>query len=161
MKTLRIPKVQTILHWGILIMCFKAAFSLSAIIPYTESVDTFLVVLSTCCFGAAILQEQYSVKTLIVYSVIGILSLFSVYQTGNYGFMITIIVCLAMRGKELDNILRFIFRYQLYFFIIHTIIALMLALIGKVSIVMNIDGVERYSFGFGHLMLFRYIFLTF
>lgn len=150
MGVLRIPKVLTNLHWGILIMCFKTAFLHSAIIPYTDVMDNILTFASVAFLVVSILQEKYSLKILILYGLVSLVSLFSVIQTGNYGFLITIIMCLAIREKELDKILAFTFKYQLFFFVVHTITSLILAGLGKNTLVMNISGVERYCFGFRH-----------
>lgn len=150
MGVLKIPKIQNIFHFGILIMCLKTSFIQSQIIPYTNTIDNIFTILSVMCLAVSIIKERYSIKTLFLYGAITLLSLFSVLQTGNYGFLITIIVCLAIREKNMDKILKFIYKYQLFFFVIHTFVAILLSVFGKLSLVMTIDGIERYSFGFRH-----------
>lgn len=150
MGTLKIPKVQTVFQFGILILCLKTAFSQSQIMPYTDAEDNFFTAVSVMCMVVSILLEGYSIKTLFLYAGITMVSLFSVLQTGNYGFLITVIVCLAIRGKSMDKVLNFVYKYQLCFFVIHTCAALLLSALGKLSLVMTIAGKERYCFGFKH-----------
>lgn len=150
MRIIRVSRVKTFLQWGILLMCLKTSFSMSAIVPYSDLADNILTALATICLVAAIVQKGYSINTLLTYLVLSLLSLFSVIQTGNYGFLVTIIVCLAAREKELDKILRFIYQFELAFLVVHTIAAAFLDLVGVHALEMNIYGVIRYSFGFAH-----------
>lgn len=150
MRVFKIGKLQTILQIGILIMCFKTVLRQSAIIPYTDMVDNILTVVAVICLCTAILRKKYTLKMLIFYCMIAFVSLFSVMQTKNYGFLITIIVCLAIRGENLDKILTLIFKCQLFFLIINTSMAIMFAVLGNVSMIMRISGVDRYCFGFKH-----------
>ncbi|QHQ59959.1 hypothetical protein Ana3638_03485 [Anaerocolumna sedimenticola] len=150
MGVLRVPKVQIALQWGILIMCLKTSFLQSAIIPYKDVFDIIFTVMSVVCFVISIVQERFSIKTLLLYGIVTLVSLFSVLKTGNYGFLITIIVCLAIRGQYLDKIFTLIFKLQFFFFVVHTCIAVLLFILGNLSLVLLINGVDRYCFGFRH-----------
>lgn len=147
---MRIPKVNSALLWGVLIMCIKTLYSLTDVVPYSDAVDNILTAVSVLLLVISILHEKYSFGTLLIYGVITSISLFSVIKTGNYGFLITIIVCLAIREKKIDDFLNYVFKYQLVFFVFHTFIAIALASVGVIPMVKVIGGVERFSFGFSH-----------
>lgn len=160
MVVLKIKKNYTILQIGILIMCFKTAFRHSAIIPYTDFVDNILTLIAVLCLCTAILRKRYTVKILCLYGCITLLSLLSVMQTKNYGFLITIIVCLAMREENLNEFLASVFKYESFFLIVHTGLAILLALFGSTSLYMNISGSRRYCFGFKHPNFFSVYFFN-
>lgn len=160
MVVLKIKKNYTIFQLGILIMCFKTALRHSAIIPYTDFADSALTVIAVLCLCIAILRKRYTVKMLWFYGCITLLSFLSVLQTKNYGFLITIIVCLAMRGENLDEFLNSMFKYELFFMIVHTCIAFIFAAVGHMPLYMIISGKKRYCFGFTHPNFFSVYFFN-
>lgn len=150
MVVFKTQKKQNILQIGIFVMCLKTAFRQSAIIPYTSEMDNVLTIVAVVCLCEAILHKKYTIKMLTLYCAITLISLFSVVQTKNYGFLITIIVCLAIRGVNIDKILASIFKYQIFFLVLHTSMAIVLSGFRDVKMTMVISGVKRYCFGFTH-----------
>lgn len=146
----KIHKIQTILQIGIFIMCFKTAFSQSAILPYSDQMDNILTIIAVSCLLCSVLCEKYTMKRLLLYGVITFVSIYSVLQTGNFGLLTTVIICLAICEADINKILKSVFDYQVFFLVVHTCIVLIFFLVSNISLSMYIDGVKRYNFGFRH-----------
>lgn len=150
MITFKIPRIRTAFEWGVLFMLLKAALSQSVIIIYSDWMDNVLVFASLSCLVISILQDRYPIRTLIFYCITTLVSLYSVVQTGNYGFLITFIICLALRGKELNKFFYFIFKFQLYFLVFHTVLAVFVDAFGGEPLMIYSRGATRCRFGFTH-----------
>ncbi|MBM6693100.1 hypothetical protein H6A71_08590 [Bifidobacterium pullorum subsp. saeculare] len=148
MNSLRLQKLTTIFDFAIVLMVCKVTFSLSSIIPYNETIDLFLSVLSAGLFAFCILIERYNAKILILYAVISATVLYSVIKTGNYGFLITVIACFAVRTRNFDRMIKIIYQYEFLFLILHTLASLVLAILGKIDLFMFNRGQLRATFGF-------------
>jgi hypothetical protein len=152
---LKLPKPKTALQWGMLIMVIKVSFSFSKIIPYTDGMDNVLSLLAVAVLTWCIIYDNfYSPKLLIIYGLVSVCALYTSIVTSNYGFLITVIMCLAIRKHNIDSIIRFIFRYELFFLIVHICIAVISSCLFGTSI----SSVEttygwrslRYNFGLGN-----------
>lgn len=150
MQGLTLPKIKNILHMGMLLMIIKVSFSLSEILPYSESIDSVLSFASAGCFIAYILQKRWSIKTLIIYGMISLLALYSSTRANNYEIFITVLTCLAIRGEDIDKIFTFLFKYETLFFSLHTLYAVIRRVFLNESLKTVIMGVTRYHFGMGH-----------
>lgn len=148
--TIKLPKVNTLLYWGIFLMIIKVSFSSSRILPYSDMMDNVLSIVSATLLSLFIISEKYSIKILLVYACIAVVSAYSVSKTGNYGFLVTILTCMAIRNENMEKVISFIFRYEALFFVLHTIYAISINVMFDQSIVSNIYGVERVDLGFWH-----------
>lgn len=131
-------------------MIAKVSLSISSIFYYNDTIDTVLSLTSLLLLISVILIQNYSSKAFIIYLAIGIISLYSVSKSGNNGFLITIITCLAIRQEKIDDIIKFIYNWELLFFIVQEILSILFHLFFNFQISGIIDGVMRYSFGFKH-----------
>ena len=141
------PKINRLLQLGLALTVFKISLGFSEVVYYDTTIDN-------------ILREDYSIKTLAIYAAIAVVSLYTAIVTGQYGFLITVLTCLAVRGEDFDNIIRHIYLYELLFLIVHCAIAsVSIALTGEhLGIIMG--GKFRYQFGFGHPNTFAIYFFS-
>lgn len=147
---IHLPKIDKLLQFGILVMVIKVSFGMSTVFYYTETIDNVLTVLSVLAFMILILKQNYSFAILIGYLTIGLVGLYSVIQTGNYGYLITIITCLAIRKTNISKIIKHIFTYEVIFFFFNVLWSLVSYVFFQSSLSILIEGVTRYSFGFSH-----------
>ena len=145
-----IPKVNTFLKLGIFLMIVKISLSISTVFYYSETIDNILSYASLFLLVSVILIQNYSSKTFIVYLLIGIISLYSVTKTGNNGLLITVVTCLAIRKCNINDIIKFIYNWELLFFIIIVCASIICHFLFSFPITQNIQGVIRYTFGFEH-----------
>ena len=134
MRTLRLPRIRNELYLGMFLMIIKVSLSQSSIVPYNEAVDNFLSLFAAFLLAFYIVKEKYSIKTLFIYAFIALVALYSTVKTGNNGFLITIITCLAIRNQDMDRVIDFIFRYEAIFLVIHTLLAVTVTLFSSHSI---------------------------
>lgn len=149
-KILRLPKPNNLLYLGMLLMIIKVSFSESKILLYNDIVDNLLSWGATGILAFYIMQQRFSIKKLIIYSVVTLMSLYSTVVTGQYGFLITIITILAVSDKNFEKIIYFIYKWELCFFIVHTFLSIFWGMIPSNSLTQVIYGVGRFDFGFLH-----------
>lgn len=131
-------------------MILKVFIPLSDILPQSIIFDNILSFTSAGILAFDIILKKLSIKRLIVYSVIIILSLYTSIVTGQYGFLITVVAVMAIANYDFDSVIYFIYSWELILFVTHTGIALLYNFLPGVSIAQIISGVERFNFGFGH-----------
>lgn len=155
----RLPKLDILLQLGIILMVIKVSFNNSQILPYSELVDTVLAAMAAGLLGICILRQSFSKKILAGYLIIGALALYCVFKTGNYGFLITVILCMAMRSHDFDAVVKHIFVYETIFFVLHTCYSLTCWGFLGIPFWQDVYGVNRCSFGFIHPNMFSmYVF---
>lgn len=147
---LKIPKVKNILYLGMFLMILKVSLGTSSIFDYSDSLDRILTVGATFCLIIHILSRRFSTRIFIIYAIIATVTLVSAYLTGNYWMLISVITCMAVRGEQLDKIVRFLFSYQTLYFICHFCYAMVCHWMFEEKISAVISGVTRYHFGMGH-----------
>lgn len=145
-----IPKIRNILQLGIFLMVVKVSFSLSSILAYSNLADNILSFSSAACFALCILYKKYSVKALVVYVLIGGLALYSSLKINNYEVLITVLTCLAIRDKDIDEICVFLYKYEMLFLSLHTAYSIVRHFLLNESLVLVVSGISRYHFGMGH-----------
>lgn len=145
LHTLRRP-----LYMGLLLLILKSSISYSAIIPYGDLADNILSVFGLALLTIEILSKRYSSKRLMAYVVIGFLSLISVQKTGYYTLFWTVVICMAICDEDIDKIASFMYKCQITFLILHTIMALIAGIISGYSLFSDIIGVLRWNAGFVH-----------
>ncbi len=149
-KILRLPKPNNLLYLGILLMIIKVSFSESKILLYNDTIDAFLSLGATGVLSFYIIQQSFSIKKLIIYSVITLLSLYSTIVTGQYGFLITIITIFSISNRDFSNIINFIYKWELCFIVVHTFLSIFWGMFPSNSLTQVVYGVVRYDFGFRH-----------
>lgn len=155
----RLPKLDFLLQLGIFLMVIKVSFNNSQILPYSEMMDTILAVMAAGGLGIYILRQAYPKKILTGYLIIGVLALYCVLKTGNYGFLITVILCMAMRKSDFDTVIKHIFVYESFFLVFHTCYSFMCWGFLGIPFWQDVYGVNRCSFGFIHPNMFSmYVF---
>ena len=154
------PKINGLLQLGLLLTVLKISLGFSEVVFYNTTIDNILTVVCSIIFVAVILQENYSIKALTIYAVIAVVSLYTGIITRQYGFLITVLTCLAIREESFDNVIKHIFLYELFFLIVHCVIAsVSIALTGD-HLGMIVGGRFRYKFGFGHPNTFAIYFFS-
>lgn len=149
-KEMYIHKPQNIFDVATVIMVMKVIASLSSYVPYNDTVDTILSLVSTILYVYCILIDNYSMKTLLIYGVIGLLGLYSVIKTGNFGFLISILVCFAVRKRDLNHFISIVYDYELLFIVLHTLCAFILYGFGNITLQVFEKGMNRITFGFSN-----------
>ena len=153
-------KENGLLQLGLFLTVLKISLGLSEVVFYNETIDNVFTVLCSMIFVVIILQKSYTIKSLAIYTIIAMISLYSAIVTRQYGFLITILTCLAICGEDFDNVIRHIYLYELIFLIVHCIIALFsIALTGE-HLGIIIGDKFRYKFGFGHPNTFSIYFFS-
>lgn len=142
---------------GIFILLIKTFWGNIVLIPYTGAIDSVLTVLACAFFLLEILYQKYSINTLAIYAVVVILSLFSASKTGSFGLMSTVITCLVLRKENLVDVITYMYQVEKILFSIVFIMAIIMSLFGGLSLTMNVNGMERFAFGFTHPNVFSAI----
>lgn len=140
------------LYVGLFLMNVKNFLSMSAVIPYNDYVDNILVVMACLSFVYTIFRQGYSIRTLILYGMIGILCIYSSIKCGDKIIAITVLTCLAIRKENLDVVLKKLFQWQITLFFIHTTIVLILFACNLTSIYGYYESTMRFRvhLGFVH-----------
>ena len=155
----KLPKLEFMMQLGIILLVIKVSCNSSQILPYSERLDTVLSVLSVLALGISMIRKRYPKKILAGYVIIGLLALYSVFVTGNYGFLITIILGMAMYQVEFDHVIRHLLHYETIFFTAHTCYSIIGWILWKIPYWQDVYGVDRCSFGFVHPNMFAmYVF---
>ena len=147
---IRIIKPKTFVQFGLLVMVLKVSCDISNILPYSDFLDLMLSLVAVGFMMLEILHQSYTGKKILLYAVLTVFSGISVILTGNYGFLISIITCMAICKMDLNRVIRFIFQYELIFLSIHTLLSIVLFAFGKGEIYHVIRQEMRFSFGFIH-----------
>lgn len=148
--TIELPRPRGLSEWAMLIMIVKTILSLSVVIPYNDYIDLTLTVVAVALFIIDILSQGYTVKTLLLCGVVVLVALYSCVTIGNSALLVTMITCLAIRNRDIDREVELIYRYELLFFILHTILAILMWMIGNSEIyVVGAAGI-RFHLGFGN-----------
>lgn len=155
----KLPKIDFLLQMGILLMVLKVSFDSSLILPYSDVMDTVLAVLAAGSLGLYTIRQSYPPQILTGYLIVGMLAMYCVLKTGNYGFLITVILCMAIRKVPLDSVITHMFVYEAAFCVIHTCYSFLCWFFLKIPFWQNVYGVNRCSFGFVHPNMFSiYVF---
>lgn len=147
---LKLKKPLSIFDYGVLIMIIKVCLSYSSFLYYNELIDTTLSLIATALFCLCIISDSYSAKTLIIYGIMGGLLLLTAIVTKNFGFLITGIVCFALRKRDFNRFVDLLYEYERCFLVIHTILAVFLATFHIIDFWKLEKGMLRATMGFGN-----------
>lgn len=131
-------------------LLLKTSFEASNCINPPAIVDTFLTVGASFIVAYQIISKRYSKDILIGYAAIGFLALLTSYNTGTMIILISVLAIISIKDVDLDDVIRFIYSYEMLFLLINTLYAIILSVITDYSLSTVINGVVRYHFGMGH-----------
>ena len=149
-------RIDQLVKAGVIIMILKVSLSYTSslytkIIGDMNIIDNILTIIGSLVFFFAIIRNRYSVSNFILFITIGLITLYSVYCSGEYGLLITILTCLAAYKENFNSIIKFIFKFELVYFIAAIVISILLHAFLGVNISMSATtGQIRYFFGFNH-----------
>ena len=63
-----IPRLDTFLRIGLLLLLLKTLLSYSTLVPYTNQMDNILSLLGAGCLVVSILKRGFTIKVLSVYA---------------------------------------------------------------------------------------------
>jgi len=160
MSKVTIPKINTLLDFGIFLFTIKAGYDLSGIISPGLYIDYAVIGIGLMAFIFAILKQGYSVALLCKYALIAMISLVSTILSGQSAIIVTVITILAVRNSDISIIIEKIYKWSCAFFIINSIYFGILLLFNQVQIyTIDAQGRSRASFGFNHANSFSvYVF---
>lgn len=156
-RTIRIPNIFNTdkeLHIGIFFASLKVFLSISAIFPSLSFIDTLLSVVAALMFMICIVNERYSIKTLVIYAIVTFLCMLTSINVGNLGILLTVLTCLAVVKRNFNKAIECMFVCELTFGIVNVLFSLVYSLFGNSSFFMDVEGVKRFTFGFSHPNIF-------
>lgn len=163
METNRNRLSGDLLYIGSTVMLIKVICGYSIIINYTDFMDNILVFLSVAILTASIISQKIIIKRFFIYVILSLLMVLLGYRTGNYGLTITAIACFALRGKNFNEFLRYMFKVILIIVIIHLLYFAVHFVLGtgKIYTTSYRSGTEtRYNLGFTHANIASVVFFN-
>ena len=141
---------KLLLYVALLFMLIKVSFSYSTILPYFELLDDIL------SYSSAVLLVVYTVlcndrvRFLIIYAVFGGLCCYSALLSDQFNLFITVLVIFAIHKEDFNQIIWFIFLFELIFLLLMVLLSLLMASLNMYQLFIDYGGRVRCSFGFGH-----------
>lgn len=149
-NNLYVPKIKTPLELGLFLFILKMFWSSSKVFYYNDFIDTILTALAVGSLFVSIISQRYSLRILVIYAVISLFSIYNYMETGLAVIMVTVITCLAIRGKDFQKVIEFIYRYELLLLALHLIATIVCVCIGYNDFI-SISGARiRFDFGYSH-----------
>lgn len=135
---------------GLFLCVIKKFFEISNLVAFPDFVDDILTALILLVFFYSIIKKRYSFRTLLLYSILIIFTLFNARITGYMIIPMSVVMILSVRGESLKEVGAFIFKIKLVCIIINTIFAIFLSLFNVISIYGYYDDGSRLRFHFGY-----------
>lgn len=148
-RRIRVPLANTPFKVGLLLLILKTMVSLSGVVPYNDTADTFISVMATVFLGISILMKRFPAKVLCIYVFVALVALYTTLRVGSLSVLLTVMTCLALREEDIEDVVRFTFFYEVVFFIAHFALAIIMMLFGGKMYAIH-NGIVRYHFGFVH-----------
>lgn len=145
----RTGKVR-VLDIAIFCMVAKIFMESSAAIPSIKFLDNMVVLLYIICVVTLTIKNRYSAKSLLLIGAISVALLYTSLITGYSDPLITFLFIVAMKGRDIDSIFQKIYKFYCIMFALHMILAIVIGCTGRIRMVMNIRGIDRYTLGFIH-----------
>lgn len=141
---------KLLLYVALLFMLIKVSFSYSAILPYSELLDDILSYSSAFLLAVYTVLCNDRVRFLIIYAVFGGLCCYSALISDQFNLFITVLVIFAIHKEDFNQIIWFIFLFELIFLLLMILLSLLMASLNKYQLFVDYGGRVRCSFGFGH-----------
>ena len=142
-------KISTI-DLPIFVMVAKIFMNCSQVIPSFQVLDNIFVIIYLICIIYLILKEKYTVRNLITISIISIFIFYSAVVTGYSDLLISYLFILAIRDCNFDLIIKHIYKFYVFFFILHIVLTITFSFTGTLTTSVFFRGVNRYTLGFTH-----------
>lgn len=146
---IKYPKIKNGVYAGLFLLTLKTVLYSSAVIPYNSVVDNILQYAAVICFVFSIMKQGYSTKTLCIYAVITLSSVYSCSRVGEWGMLISVISILAIRKENINNVLHFIYSYELFFVVMNIFLSLVFLPFGG-GVTSTYKGETVLTLGFSH-----------
>lgn len=141
-----------LLYIGLFILLLKNSLSGSSIIYYPDLADIILTYLSLTIFAVVIFKERYSFRVLCLYCFFTVVCLYSSFRCGDMLLATSLIVCMAIRKQNFNEIIQFMYKWQKIWLFFHISLSILIWILGGDSIYGYYDSSNRlrFSFGFSH-----------
>jgi len=157
-KSTKISPYSASLYLGLFLFMLRTLFNYSSFIFYNNIIDNILFVISILFIVAAVIQQRYEVKTIILIAVLSIMALVTAFLSGHPFFLVTILVCVAIKNFDFDEMILLFFRTSLVFMVVHVLLSVLVPGLFSVDLVIHHLGFRiRYTFGFIHPNVFSII----
>lgn len=160
-NTLKLPRIKDSFELGIILFTIKTFFDVSDIFSVGTIGDSLLVIIAMISMIISIIKQRFSIKTLLIYLVVTIMSLYTTMKTGQSVIIITTITCLALRKKDLNKTIQTIYSISKILLTIQLFCFFALVLVKQQPLLLSMsDGRIRMSLGFVHPNSFAIYFLN-
>lgn len=151
MFQMRLRGEKAPLYTGIFLLTLKYFFSISAIFPCTDLLDSILSALGIFCVMTAVLVKRCTLTNVIIYCVVALYSVITCVNSSSYHILITVITCMAISQEDFDDVARFMFRCQATLFIVQLIVACLASFVSDYAIFTQTErNSMRFNGGFVH-----------
>lgn len=147
---IKLQKPSCYLEYGMLLMILKVFFSISTLFRFSNSFDSILSFASAGFMMMDIYRQKYKKSTLFLYFVIAGLSFYTCLRVGTWNFLITVVTILAVRNKDIDKVINFIYCYSVVLFVSNAVLSVLVYPLGLTNIVTYKNGIAAINFGYGH-----------
>lgn len=144
-------------------MIIKVMINYSGIFSISGLIDNILVGTSVCSLCCSIALEKINVKQLFLYTAICLIMFIVGYRIQNYSTAITALTCFALRGKDFNRFLRYVFKLLFIIAMIHIVFFILQFIQNSNRIYITSDRGffgRRYNLGFGHPNTASVVFLN-
>lgn len=136
---------------GIIIITFKITLDSSAIISWSESVDTLIIGAYLLCMIYKVLHQVYSPLSLVVYALTGLMCLYTCRNADNFYLVFTYFAIICLQNVDIKKVIKTTFTIKSLILVFHVLYFFLMYVVNRGSIVYFYrNGVKRVSFFMGH-----------
>ncbi|WP_295916158.1 hypothetical protein [uncultured Anaerovibrio sp.] len=132
----------------IFLLVLKNLLSLTRIIVSPDLYGSLLTIFIIVIFVIDSIGQKYTPRRLLGYFGFGVLCLYSWYLSKDGLIANTMITCMIIHRFDMREITQNLFRWNFRFLLVHTILAVLLALVGVIELG-SYHSLTRYRFDFG------------
>ena len=143
-----------LLEIGMVILIFIFITKISSIVQLNSFIENSLIAVSLVLISTNIFHKKMSTKVIIINAIFIIFGLISYLNTGQSIVLELIIISLSIRRSDFIREISFMYKATLFFYVVHLVIFILLAISGKIDFFIDLYGRNRVSFGMIHPNLF-------
>ena len=149
-------KKVNIYYLGLFMICLKNWEYISKLINFDNILGKIINLIIILIFGFCIFNRKYNKKEILLILVSGIVLLINSLYIKEYIFFLDYLAILASKNVKINNIIKFIFKFNVAIIISHFFITIFSILlnINANTYITNVDGVNRYNFYMRHTNYF-------
>ena len=151
-----IPASELIFNSGLVLLVIKVMTQYSEVIASSRFVDEVLSVAASICLIVSVLARRHSTKMLLTFAAVTLLACITAVCVGSLSMILTVLTCIAVCGRELDAVVRLIFRCEAAFVVLNIVTALLHMPFGY-TMLTRVSGEMRCNLGFSHPNCFSII----